>query len=281
MIIGEVNKLKVKRVADISYILEDGDEEIFLHKKETLKDHNEGDMINVFIYLDSKRRICASEQTPLITASKPTFLKVVGYKEGTGYFLYDGMPKDLLLAEDDCEFGPTEKPEVGDYLFCYLKVTSGTFRARLVPKAMYPEYFKPVGTLDLKEFYPCYVTSRNSSGITCHTFDGFEIFVSRGCDRDIHRIGELLTVEIIKKTDDTHYHGSLLKNKVVQMDEDSKKIYKYLRENKQNPITEELSPIEIYNLFQMSKSAFKRAIGHLYKERLIELAGPYIKLKVE
>ena len=65
------------------------------------------------------------------------------------------------------------------------------------------------------------------------------------------------------------------------MDEDSKKIYNYLKQNKNADLNEKMSPIEIYNLFQMSKGAFKNAIGRLYKERLIELDNGSIKLKVE
>ena len=281
MIIGEINELKVKRIGDISYVLDDGDNEVFLHKKEALSEHKVGDTLKVFIYLDSKRRVCASENTPLITISKPAFLKVVDVKDGIGYFLYDGMPKDLLLSKDDCIFEENEKPMIGDYLFVYIKIVNGSFRAKLVPKARYNEYLIPETTLKEKDFYKVYVTSRSINGVTCHTENGHEVFVSRGLDRYLHRIGEPLTVEIIKKIDDTHYHGSLLKKKVTQMDEDSKKIYNYLKQNKNADLNEKMSPIEIYNLFQMSKGAFKNAIGRLYKERLIELDNGSIKLKVE
>ena len=57
MIIGEMNSLEVKRIGDISFILTDGNEEIFLHKKEALKEHVVGETIECFIYQDSKRRI--------------------------------------------------------------------------------------------------------------------------------------------------------------------------------------------------------------------------------
>ncbi|MBP5343301.1 hypothetical protein J6Y73_05190 [bacterium] len=281
MIIGEVNELKVKRIGDISYILDIDDEELFLHKKEALKEHKVGDIVKVFIYMDSKRRICASELTPLITASKPACLKIVEIREDVGYFLYDGMPKDLLLSKDDVTFEENEKPIVGDYLFVYLKINPTTFRAKLVPKAQYQEYLKPIGTLVIGEFYKVYVTSRSQYGVTCHTKEGYEVFISKGNDRAVHRIGEALQVNIIKKIDDLHYHGSLLKKKIVQMDEDSRRIYEYLKKNRNEVLSEAMSPIEIYNLFQMSKSAFKRAVGKLYKERFIDIIDTVIKLKVE
>ncbi len=281
MIVGEVNTLKVKRISDISYILEDGENEIFLHKREAKRDLNVGDIVSVFIYQDSKKRYCASEETPLITKSKPTFLKVVEVKEGVGYFLYDGMPKDLLLAEDDCIFEENEKPIIGDYLFVYLKITPQTYRARLVPKIQFSELFKPIGSLKENEFYKAIVTSKSLNGLTLYTTDGFEIFVPKGSDRGIRRIGELVQVNIVKKIDDAHYHGSLLKKKVIQLDEDAKRVYNYLKQNKNEVLSEDLSPIDIYNKIQLSKGAFKRAVGRLYKERIIEICDGLIKLKVE
>jgi len=281
MIIGEINTLEVKRIGDISYVLTDGKEEIFLHKKEAKSEHIVGEKLNCFIYQDSKRRICASETKPLITVSKPAWLKVVGVKDEVGYFLYDGMPKDLLLAADDCTFQENEKPNIGDYLFVFLKATGGTFRARLVPKAMYTEFLKPEGTLRIGDFYKAFVTSRSVSGVTANTADGFEIFIPKGNDRYNHRIGEPLTIEILKKIDETHYQGTLLKKKVVQMDEDSKRIYEYLKRNIVLGLNDNSSPIEIYNQFQLSKASFKRAVGHLLKEHLIEIDNGIIKLKVE
>ena len=86
----------------------------------------------------------------------PAFLKVVEIKEDVGYFLFDGMPKDLLLSKDDCTFEETEKPIVGDYLFVYLKINTGTFRAKLVPKNLYYDYLHPIGNLKEGEFYKVY-----------------------------------------------------------------------------------------------------------------------------
>ncbi len=282
MIIGEVNELKVKRVADISYVLEDGEEELFLHKKEALAEHKEGDMINVFIYLDSKRRVCASERTPLITASKPAFLKVAGVKEGVGYFLDDGMPKDLLLSKDDCIFEESEKPMEGDYLFVFLIAKGGTFRARLVPKSSYENYMKPDTSLRMRDYYETYVTSRTLTGLITYTLNGHQIFIPRGMDRASHRIGEKLKVQIIKY-DENHnsYIGTLLKNKTDQLDEDAKKIYQYMKSHRMEILSENDSPIDIYQKFQMSKGAFKNACGHLYKEKLIEINDGILKLRVE
>lgn len=278
MLIGGINELEIIRIGDIAYTLSDGENEIFFHKKEALKEHSVGEKVTVFIYQDSKKRICASENKPVITVLKPEFLKIVSYKEEVGYFLYDGMPKDLLLSADDYLFEDNTKPQIGDYLFVFLKATNGTFRARLVPKQMYDQFLVPKGELVINDFYEAFVNEINLNGVNCVTRDGFHIYIPRGNDRNYHRIGEMLNVQVIKEVDESHYHGTLLKNKVAQMDEDSKKIFNYLK--KIEPVLfENDEPIHIYSLFQMSKAAFKRAIGHLYKEGLVDINNSVISLR--
>ena len=281
MIIGDVNELEVKRVSDIAYVLTDGENEIFMHKKEAVREHEVNDKVKVFIYQDSKKRLAASENKPLITINRPSFLKVVGIKEDTGFFLHDGMPKDLQLAFDDCIFEEDEKPQIGDYLFVYLKANEHTFRARLVARQAYNEYLIPQKDIDNKEFVKAYVTSRTKEGVYAYTFEGHEIFVPKGNDRMSHRIGEELTVQVIENKGNFKYTGTLLKKKTLQLDEDARKVFNYLKTNKNDILSEKDSPIEIYQKFQMSKSSFKRAVGILYKERFIDIVNDIIKLKVE
>lgn len=281
MIVGEINKLKVKRISDIAYILEDGDNEVFLHKKEALKDYEVGDEVECFIYEDSRKRIAASCRTPLITTTTPAFLRVADVLNGMGIFLDDGMPKDLLLAENDIPFKKEYMPQVGDYLYVFLKTTNDNFRAKLLPKEAFYDYMHPSGILPLHMKVKAYIVMMNDKGIIAFTKDGFEVFIPKFLARGEHRIGEELSIEILKSVDERHYQGSIIEKKELQMPIDSKKIYDYLKINKSMTLTDKSDPIDIYQKFQLSKAAFKRAIGHLYKEKLIEVTDDEIKLKVE
>lgn len=281
MIIGELNQLTVKRISDIAYILTDGisDDEIFLHKKEAEKDYKVGDSVTVFLYEDSKRRIAASTHVPLITASKPAFLEVVEVIPELGFFLYDGMPKDLLLSVKDFPYEKDQFPEVGDMLYVYLKTTKDNFRAKLLPKEAFYDYMHPTGHLNKGDETKAYVVQTVPLGLVAFTLDGREIFIPNSLYRGKKRIGEEVTTIIETVVDDRHYHGSLLKPKAIQMDEDMKKVLNYLKIHRQTNLTDKSEPIAIYQAFQLSKAAYKRALGALYKERLIDLTDEQVTLK--
>ena len=63
------------------------------------------------------------------------------------------------------------------------------------------------------------------------------------------------------------------------MEDDAEKILKVIREfDGVLPFNDKASPQVIEREFGMSKAAFKRAVGKLYKERLIEIGEKSIKL---
>lgn len=282
MRIGEINKLKVKRVSDIAYVLEDErGEEIFLHKKEAKEKLEPGDEIAVFIYVDSKRRIAASTLEPLITVSKPAFLKVVSVDPEMGFFLYDGMPKDLLLSMRDYPYSEDEMPKVGDYLFVKLQTTNNSFRAKLLPKEAFYDYMHPSGMLRVNDWVKAYKVNTVPSGTIAFDKDGREFFIPKDLIRGKHRIGEELSICVIKVIDERRYQATALKPKIEQLDEDSKRVLNYLKTYKKTTLTDKSDPMDIYKTFQLSKAAYKRAIGRLYKERIINISDDLIELKVE
>lgn len=281
MIIGDYNTLTVKRISDLAFILTDGNEEIFLHKKEAERIYEIGEEISVFIYLDSKRRIAATTAKPLITASKPAFLRVVEVKKDLGFFLYYGMPKDLLLSIKDIPFKEEFYPQVGDMVYVYLKTTNNNFRAKILPKQAFYEYMHPEGELKEKDTVKAYVVQVKEDGFVAFTLDGFEIFVPMYLSRDKHHVGEEQNIEIVKKVEERSYVGSIIKKKEIQMDDDSKHVLDYLKKVKTSHLTDKSDPIDIYQELQMSKAAYKRAIGRLYKEKLIEINEDSVQLKVE
>ena len=63
------------------------------------------------------------------------------------------------------------------------------------------------------------------------------------------------------------------------IDLDVEKIYKKLKEKGTLMLTDKSSPESIKFHLQMSKKAFKRAIGNLYKQKLIEIKEDRIELK--
>jgi predicted RNA-binding protein (virulence factor B family) len=69
---------------------------------------------------------------------------------------------------------------------------------------------------------------------------------------------------------DKGYSGTLLPFKEVKRLEDADIILAYLKKHKSMPLDANSEPENIEKVFHMSKKAFKRAIGHLYKQRKIK-----------
>ena len=69
-------------------------------------------------------------------------------------------------------------------------------------------------------------------------------------------------------------------DKADQLDRDGERLLKYMRRS-DGFINENMTPRAVQENFRMSKAAFKRALGHLYKKRMIERLGDGFKLAPE
>lgn len=98
--------------------------------------------------------------------------------------------------------------------------------------------------------------------------------------RGVHIEGELIEARVKEVKDDGKLELSLRQRAYLQMDDDSDKILDYLYDNNGIAyLSDKSSPDKIYRVFNMSKSAFKRAIGRLYKNNDIIIYKDRIELK--
>lgn len=98
--------------------------------------------------------------------------------------------------------------------------------------------------------------------------------------RGVHIEGELIEARVKEVKDDGKLELSLRQRAYLQMDDDSDKILDYLYDNNGIAyLSDRSSPDKIYRVFNMSKSAFKRAIGRLYKNNDIIIYKDRIELK--
>lgn len=270
--IGKYNDLEVIRKTDYSYILSDGENEVFLHVKEVDEELKIGETITVFLYFDNQRRITATTRKPYIDTEQPGFVKVVGVQPRLGVFLDIGLVKDLLLSRDDLSFKKNEWPKEGDTLFAKIKATKNQLTAKLISRYEIRDYLQPETELMEGEFYTAYCIFIAEEGVVFTTKEGHYIFVYYKHTRKSYRLGEKASVKITIAKVDKKYNGTLIMQKELMLSEDARYITEYL-EDKGGcmPFTDKSSPEEIMAEFNMSKSAFKRAIGTLYKEKVVEL----------
>jgi len=279
LVMGEINVLKVLREADISYILTDSETEVFLHKKQTTRDLEIDEEIEVFLYFDNQKRITATMNKPYIGKKTPAFIKVVDVNPRLGVFLDIGLVKDLLLSKDDLSFVRKEWPAVGDTLFVKIRVSKNQLTAKMIPRYALRDFLKPQTELIVGECYTAYVIYNTEEGVVFVTKEGHNIFVYFKHLRKIYRIGEEVYVKIIKAKLYHKYNGTLIEQKELMLSKDALVIKEYLEKNKGfMDLTDKSAPEEIEAAFKMSKKAFKRALGTLYKEKFVTLGANETRL---
>lgn len=265
--IGEINTLKVKRKTDIGYMLTDGVEDVFLHFNESNHQNlQDNQTVAAFLYYDAKARLAATLSTPIITVSKADFVVVKEINYELGVFVGNNISKDMLVSKDYLPYDFKLWPEKGDTLFCALKLKN-----RLVAKPLNKVEItlKPETKLRFQQQVDAYVIHAGKEGLNMMTQEGHLIFVHHTQMRRPYRLGEKANVRIAR-INETDYSGSLIEVKEKMMDQDAEMIYVYLIQNGgQMPFTSDSDKDAIYATFNLSKKAFKRALGRLYSERKV------------
>ncbi len=265
LITGTINRLTVDRKTDIGYMLTHNDDSVFLHFNESLKqDLQSGDIVDAFIYIDGKGRQAATLKMPKITIKDPASLKVNDVLPHLGVFLDMGISKDVLLSVEDLPSDPTLWPRVGEYFYVALKI-----KGKMVAKPVTSHDVDAKKALELKSSVDATVQRIGQQGLNLLTDDGVWIFVHRSMFKGDYHLGERVNVQITFQSE-RGYSGSLMKQKENMMTDDAAMILKVLEKVKEIPIDSNASPEAIKAQFGLSKKAFKRAIGHLYKERKID-----------
>ncbi len=265
---GRKYRLNIKRILPQgAYLAEgtDGKEEVLLPSKQVPAGAKPGEQVEVFIYRDSKDRLIATTAEPFITAVTVARLKV---KEITkiGAFLNMGLERDLLLPFSE----QTYRPEEGKYVLVSMYVDkSGRLAATmkvydsLLMDSPYKEDDEVRGLV--------YEVSRNFGAFVAVDNIYSALIPAREYNGEV-KAGEFITARVTKVHEDGKLDLSVRKKAYLQMDEDAGRIIKYLSDNEGRiPFTDKAEPELIKETFQMSKAAFKRAVGHLLKEKKIRI----------
>ena len=93
------------------------------------------------------------------------------------------------------------------------------------------------------------------------------------------RIGEIVTARVTFLRDDGRLDASLRDVKENALDPDAEKIFSFMQAHGGTmPFNDKTSPEKIQAAFKLSKAAFKRAVGHLFRERRIDKVGDNFKI---
>ena len=275
--IGKLNRLVVVKELDQGVYL-DGDDlgEILLPGRYVPRDCKPGSSIEVFIYRDSEDRIVATTQMPFVMVGQFAALKVVDINS-SGAFLEWGLDKDLLVPFREQK----KKMEEGKSYVVFVYLDDKTNRIAASSKLDkfldgQPACFQQDQEVDL---LVCEQTEIGYKAIINNTHWGMlyknEVFGQLEPCRHIKGF-------IKKVRDDGKIDLSLQRPGYEKVDGVTGRIIHTLKEKRGFiPITDKSSPEIIYEMFGVSKKTYKKAIGALYKKRIITLEEDGIRLNDE
>ncbi|WP_044748738.1 S1 RNA-binding domain-containing protein [Bacillus alveayuensis] len=268
---GSVVALTVKKLAPFGYGLTNGKEDVFLHKKEAEKELQLNDEVTVFLYRDNRGRLIATATIPTITNERYGWVEVVEVVPKLGVFVDIGISKDVLVSFDDLP--PLEElwPMRGDQLYCTLKTDK---RGRLLADLATEEVMKEIAVRATEAEFNKNIRGRIYRLIKDGSFMisdvGYLGFIHHSQRRKEPRLGELVEGRIIGVKEDGTVNVSLLPRKHESIEEDAEKIYQYMESRGgAMPYSDKSDPDDIKARFNMSKAAFKRALGRLMKENKV------------
>ncbi|TVP93738.1 MAG: hypothetical protein EA374_08590 [Acholeplasmatales bacterium] len=270
--LGKHYRFNVKEIRPDSYVVARHDAVFELPKSAASEALEVGDIIEGFVYVNQAKKLVVTTKRPFIDAVRPGLVEVVEEKPGLGVFVNIGLDKDMLVSKDDLPFIKKHWPQKGDQLFCYLKGGRNQIIARLVGRYKMAELFKPETPLEAGETITAYVGLIGEEGLVLFTKEGHEVFVYFKHAREEHRLGEVVSVAITHVKDQRHANGRLTAQKETMLDSDAERILEALKNaGGKMALSDKSSPEAIFSALHMSKAAFKRALGHLYKQGLVRL----------
>ena len=266
MKLGEIQNLKIDKKVEFGVYLTDGEEKVLLPKKQVPENASIGDELSVFVYKDSKDRLIATTNTPGITVGQLGVLSVLQVNK-IGAFLDWGLEKDLLLPFKEMVGRPVEGDEI--LVRAYIDKSN---RLCASQKGIYellsqkPPY--AVGDEVEARIYEF----GHDYGTFVALEDRYSAMIPRHEDVSKYKIGDVLMVRITGIKEDGKCDVTIRDKAYIQMDEDAEALLDLIDSYAGVlPFTEKASPEVIKRETGLSKAAFKRAIGRLYKERKISL----------
>lgn len=273
--LGENQKLKVvKKVEFGVYLAEEGREErkILLPAKQVPLDTEMGDEIEVFVYKDSKDRMIATVQTPKLRMGEFAPLTVVSVQK-IGAFLDWGLEKDLFLPYKEQTGKVRQQDQVLVRLYIdksmRLCASMRELYELLSTEAPYQRGDRVQGRV--------YEFSDNF-GTFVAVDDQYSALIPRHEDHSFLRIGDVVQARVTGVKPDGKLDLTLREQAYVQMDQDAERVMEVIEQYAGVlPFNDKASPEVILREMKMSKNAFKRAVGRLYKERKIEITEKSIR----
>lgn len=274
--IGKMNRLYVYNENKKNYILRvpNYDVDVELPKSEATELVNQGDILEVFVYVDNNDKEVASLTRPVALLDEFAVVKVVESHQ-FGAFVDWGLSKDLLVPDTE------QKERMGNNRYYIVRVclderTNKLYGTTKIGKYI-PESQFDIAEGDKIEIIPASYEELGYRSLINRKFIGMiyhnEIFQKI-------EIGTPISGVVKKIRNDGLVDAALQVQGFKNIEDSQKVVLEFLRANGgKTSLHDKSSPEEIREKLGMSKKTFKNAIGMLYKERRIVIHKDGIELK--
>lgn len=283
--LGDFNILKIVKRVDFGLYLDGGDEgEVLLPKRYTTPQMHIGDELTVFIYLDQDERIVATTEAPLAKVGDFAYLEVA-WTNQYGAFLKWGPMKDLF-----CPFREQkQRMQTGKHYIVYVKEDEETHR--LMATAKVEKYLFTSESTEGEQNESEVHTLKHGDSVDCLVWQktdlGFKVIINNKFQGQLYDnqifqplfTGNRLTAYVDHVRQDGKVDLTLQPTGHQHTLDFAEVLLRYLYENDGHCDLGDKSPAElIADRFKVSKKAYKKAIGDLYRRRLITISDEGIKL---
>ncbi|HIY20141.1 MAG TPA: S1 RNA-binding domain-containing protein [Candidatus Blautia avistercoris] len=268
--LGKKQKLEVVKIVDFGVYLGESqeaaqNERVLLPKKQAPQDVKPGDVLSVFVYKDSMDRPIATTREPLLCVGETAVLKVA-QNTRMGAFLDWGLEKDLMLPFRE----QTMRVREGQECLVALYVDKSQRLCATMKVYPYLAQNSPYGIGDMVQGR-IYETSDNF-GVFVAVDDKYSALIPKQEVHGTFKVGEVRQFRVTEVKEDGKLNLSPKQKAYLQIEEDSRHVMEVIDEFAGVlPFDDKTTPQVIEREFGLSKAAFKRAVGHLLKERKVKI----------
>ena len=284
--LGEYNLLRVKEVArregfgEIFGLYMDGgrEGEILMPQKYVPEGAKPGDEIMCFVYLDQEERPIATTEKPLAKVGDFAYLECSWVNE-YGAFLNWGLTKDLF-----CPFREQKKcMEIGDHYVVYVHIDEESYR--IVASAKVERFLKDDAAkagLKRNQEVDILIWQKTDLGFKAIVNNLYPGLIYQNQIYKYVHTGDRMKAYVSNVRPDGKLDLALQPIGMAAAEDFSTVLLQYLKNNNGYCVLgDKSSPEDIKHQFQVSKKVFKKALGDLYKNRLVRIAEDGIYLNAE
>lgn len=242
-------------------------DDILLHRDQQTEPVAIGDEVTVFLYHDPKGRLTASMRLPAFKVGQIAYTSVINTTT-FGCFVDAGTERGIFMPHAEMR----GRPQVGEKVWVRLyEDKSGRLAVSMDVDDAMRRASKPAKDVKVGQEVRGAVYNITGDGAFFITPERWIAFLHRSEMQNSVKVGEMIKARVTFVRDDGRINVSrrLVKEEAIQTD--SEAILAYLEQrNGRMPYTDASSAMIIKDKFNLSKAAFKRALGHLMKQRLIQ-----------